>query len=73
MAPDTLERAAPALKDPTLLRQQCYVNGAWHDADDRATHTVVNPATGRPIGTSPMFGAAETRRAIEAAERRMRS
>ena len=29
MAPDTLERAAPALKDSTLLRQQCYVNGEW--------------------------------------------
>ncbi len=69
MAPDTLERAAPALKDPTLLRQQCYVNGAWYDADDGTTHTVVNPATGRPIGTAPVFGAAETRRAIEAAER----
>ena len=69
MAPDTLERAAPALKDPTLLRQQCYVNGTWHDADDGTTHTVVNPATGRPIGTAPVFGAAETRRAIEAAER----
>jgi succinate-semialdehyde dehydrogenase/glutarate-semialdehyde dehydrogenase len=21
------------LKDPTLLRQQCYVNGAWIDGD----------------------------------------
>ena len=30
---------------------------------------MVNPATGRPIGTAPVFGAAETRRAIEAAER----
>jgi len=69
MAPDTLERAVPALKDPTLLRQQCYVNGTWQDADDRATHTVINPATGRPIGTAPVFGAAETRRTIEAAER----
>ena len=28
MAPDTLERAAPTLKDPTLLRQLCYVDGA---------------------------------------------
>ena len=28
---------------------------------------VVNPATGKPIGTVPLMGAAETRRAIEAA------
>ncbi len=69
MAPDTLERAQPALNDPSLLRQQCYVDGRWCDAADGATHTVHNPATGRPLGTSPVFGADETRRAIEAAAR----
>jgi succinate-semialdehyde dehydrogenase/glutarate-semialdehyde dehydrogenase len=69
MAPDTLEREVPALKDPSLLRMQCYVDGAWCDADDRSTTTISNPATGRPIGTAPVFKAAETRRAIEAAER----
>ena len=68
MAPDTLERIS-TLKDPALLRQQCYVDGTWVDADGGATHAVVNPATGRPIGTVPVFAAAETRRAIEAAER----
>jgi len=68
MAPDTLERLA-TLKDPALLRQQCYVDGGWRDADGGATHAVSNPATGRPIGTVPMFLAAETRAAIEAAER----
>jgi succinate-semialdehyde dehydrogenase/glutarate-semialdehyde dehydrogenase len=55
------------LKDPSLFRQQCYVDGAWVDADDRATLAVVNPATGSQIGTVPKMGAAETRRAIEAA------
>jgi len=69
MAPDTLERTAPTLKDPALLRMQCYIDGAWSDADDRATHAVVNPATGREIGTVPVCGAAETRRAIAAADR----
>jgi succinate-semialdehyde dehydrogenase / glutarate-semialdehyde dehydrogenase len=67
MAPDTLERALPQLKDPSLLREQCYIDGKWHDADDGATHPVHNPATGRRIGASPIMGAAETRRAIEAA------
>ncbi len=69
MAPDTIERAAPTLKEPALLRMQCYIDGGWSDADDGATHAVVNPATGRTIGTVPVCGAAETRRAIEAADR----
>ena len=67
MAPDTLERSFPQLKDPSLLRQQCYIAGQWQDADRGATHAVNNPATGMLIGTSPMMGAAETKRAIEAA------
>jgi succinate-semialdehyde dehydrogenase/glutarate-semialdehyde dehydrogenase len=69
MPPDTLERTSIALKDPALLRQQCYVDGRWIDADGGATMDVVNPANGRPIGTAPMFGAAETHRAIDAASR----
>ncbi len=55
------------LKDPTLLRQQAYINGAWSDADNGETHPVTNPATGEQIGTVPRMGAAETRRAIDAA------
>ncbi|MDR7047867.1 succinate-semialdehyde dehydrogenase/glutarate-semialdehyde dehydrogenase [Duganella sp. 3397] len=55
------------LKDPSLLRQQAYINGQWSDADNGATVAVTNPATGEQIGTVPVMGAAETRRAIEAA------
>jgi succinate-semialdehyde dehydrogenase/glutarate-semialdehyde dehydrogenase len=55
------------LKDPSLLRQQGYINGEWCDADDGSTFTVTNPATGEPIGTAPHMGAAETRRAIDTA------
>ena len=58
-----------ALKDPSLLRQQCYIDGAWHDADHAATINVTNPATGAVIGTVPKMGTAETRRAIEAANK----
>ncbi len=57
------------LKDPTLLRQQLYIDGQWVDADDRRTKPVTNPATGGEIGTVPYAGAAETRRAVEAANR----
>jgi len=55
------------LKDPSLLRQQAYIDGQWRDADGGATLAVTNPATGEQIGTVPLMGAAETRRAIDAA------
>ena len=56
------------LKDPDLFRQRCYLNGAWVDADEGGTIPVDNPSTGAVLGTVPKMGAAETRRAIEAAE-----
>jgi len=55
------------LKDPSLFRQQAYVNGEWCGADSGAAHPVTNPATGETIGSVPLMGAAETRRAIAAA------
>ncbi|MGI9310976.1 MAG: NAD-dependent succinate-semialdehyde dehydrogenase, partial [bacterium] len=57
------------LNDPALYRQQCYINGEWRDADDGATIDVVNPADGSVIATIPRLGAAETRAAIEHAQR----
>lgn len=57
------------LKDPTLLRQANYVDGAWIQADDGKTLAVKNPSTGEIVGVVPALGAAETRRAIEAAHR----
>jgi succinate-semialdehyde dehydrogenase / glutarate-semialdehyde dehydrogenase len=67
MPPDSLDRYIATLSDSSLFRERCLVNGAWTAADDGATMPVVNPATGKPIGTVPLMGAAETRRAIEAA------
>ncbi len=55
------------LADTALFRQQCYVNGAWIDADGGDSLAVTNPATNTELGTVPTLGAAETRRAIEAA------
>jgi len=55
------------LKDPGLLRQQAYLNGAWCDADSGATLAVHNPASGELLGSVPCMGADETRRAIAAA------
>ena len=69
MAPDTIERSPLTLKDPSLLRQRCYVDGQWLDADDRGSIPVIDPALNLPIGTAPVFHANETRRAIDAANR----
>ena len=55
------------LKDSKLFRQQCYVDGAWLDADDKSTVAVKDPASGALLGAVPKMGMAETRRAIAAA------
>ncbi|MDR6235333.1 NADP-dependent succinate-semialdehyde dehydrogenase [Pseudomonas oryzihabitans] len=57
------------LKDASLFRQQAYVDGTWIDADSGATVSVDNPATGETLGTIPKLGRAETKRAIDAANR----
>ena len=60
--------AAPLpIKDQSLFRQQCFIDGKWADADSGKTIDVTNPATGEILGTIPNMGMAETRRAIEAA------
>jgi succinate-semialdehyde dehydrogenase/glutarate-semialdehyde dehydrogenase len=58
-----------SLKDPTLFRQANYIDGKWVQADSGRTLVVKNPANGEAIGEVPALGAAETRRAIEAAHR----
>jgi len=57
------------LNDSTLFRQQALIDGHWSDADSGQTLIVTNPSTGATLGTVPKMGAAETRRAIEAANR----
>jgi succinate-semialdehyde dehydrogenase/glutarate-semialdehyde dehydrogenase len=56
------------LNDPSLLRQQAYVNGQWCEADNGARTEIRSPATDEVIGSVPNMGRAETRRAIEAAQ-----
>ncbi len=54
------------LADPTLLKSQCLVDGAWvGDGID----AIRNPATGGPVASVPRFGFDDTVRAIEAAEK----
>jgi succinate-semialdehyde dehydrogenase/glutarate-semialdehyde dehydrogenase len=51
-----------------FLKQCAYIDGAWVAADDGGTLPVTNPATGDQLGTVPNMGAAETDRAIAAAQ-----
>ena len=60
---------AGRLKDPTLLRTQAFIDGAWVDADPGATVPIQNPAAGETIASVARCGTAETRRAILAAAR----
>jgi succinate-semialdehyde dehydrogenase/glutarate-semialdehyde dehydrogenase len=55
------------LKDPSLLRDRCYVDGAWIGADGGGTFAVRNPADGAQLAQVPDCRAAEARRAIDAA------
>ena len=60
------------LDDPELLREANLIGGEWIGADSGETIDVTNPATGDVIGTVPKCGAAETKRAIDAAEKAMK-
>jgi succinate-semialdehyde dehydrogenase/glutarate-semialdehyde dehydrogenase len=55
------------LKDAALLRQRSFIDGEWVDADSGDTIEVHNPATSALLGSVPDMGAAEARRAIDAA------
>lgn len=56
------------LKNSSLFRQQCYINGIWSDADGGETIQVINPATQEVLGLVPKMGSAEARQAIEGAD-----
>ena len=55
------------LADPRLFRQACYIDGQWIQAKSSRTIVVDDPATGEIVGAVPNLGAAETRKAIDAA------
>ena len=57
------------ISDKTLLKAQAYIDGQWVDADNGETLPVINPANGQTIAEIAKCGTAETRRAIEAADR----
>jgi len=62
---------SPAAAD-RLMRSLAFLDGAWVAADDGAILEVRDPATDEILTTVPNMGAAETRRAIAAAEAAMK-
>ena len=60
---------APQLRDPELFRELCCIDGAWVPADSGATLAIHNPADASLLGHVPRMGAAETDRAVAAAQR----
>src|SRR5512135_893146 len=65
-ASQTASTLRDRLKDPSLLREACYIDGAWVGTP---VHPVVNPASGVEIAKVPQMTAADATRAVEAAER----
>ena len=61
------------ISDSGLFQTRAYIDGQWVDADDGTTYDVTNPANGEVIASVARCGTAETRRAIDAAEKAMRS
>jgi len=54
------------LKDPSLLRDRCYIDGAWVGTP---ANPVTNPVNGVELAKVPKLGTAEATQAVEAAER----
>ena len=55
------------ITDKNLFRSRCYINGEWVASGDGGVIPIVNPSTGKRIGSVPQLGPADTRNAIEAA------
>lgn len=51
------------------FKEANYINGQWQAAQNGQTVAVVNPADGQTIGHIPHVGAAETKLAIESAQK----
>ena len=51
------------IKDNSIFRQKCFIDGGWQDADSGETIAIRNPATGEMLGTVPKTRPRTTRSA----------
>lgn len=63
----------PGLKDASLFREAALIDGHWVPAENGATVDVTDPATGEVLGRVPDVTGAQTRLAVEAADRAFQS
>ena len=61
------------LKNKALFKEQNYINGKWVSAQNGETFAVHNPFDQSVVGQVPKMGTAETKSAIEAAEKAFHS
>ncbi len=55
------------LKDPSLFKEEAFINGEWHKAKSGAVFGINNPATGEIIGSVANLGPDDAELAIDAA------
>jgi succinate-semialdehyde dehydrogenase/glutarate-semialdehyde dehydrogenase len=55
------------IKNQSLFKQQCYINGKWTDASNKKTIPVNNPCDNSQLGTIPACTQEDTAAAIQAA------
>ncbi|USD67083.1 NAD-dependent succinate-semialdehyde dehydrogenase [Vibrio sp. SCSIO 43136] len=58
------------LKDRTLFKQSCLVDGCW--VSGKQTTPVINPADGKVLGTIPLLSYSQVEQAIDSADIAMR-
>jgi succinate-semialdehyde dehydrogenase/glutarate-semialdehyde dehydrogenase len=57
------------LSDKQLFCSQCFIDGQWVEANDKAEMSVSNPATDEILGTVPKMSESETAFAISSADK----
>ncbi|MCJ1419676.1 succinate semialdehyde dehydrogenase NADP+ linked [Xylographa parallela] len=62
-----MPHSVPKLNDPSLFKQECYVNGEWIKAKSGKTFEVTDPSSGEVIGSCPEFTKEDTDNAIKLA------
>ena len=55
------------LKDQSLFKQKCFINGEWVNSDNGDTFDIINPSDLTVVGSMPNASKKETIRAIDAA------
>ena len=61
------------LKDPSLLKEEAFINGEWCKSNSGKTFAVHNPATGELIANVSNLEPSDAERAIESAEHAFQS